>query len=314
MKSRETTTSLITPTLLAQIAEGYLPFSKTENLNFSDLESKEAQEHFQNVCKSSNARDALIGLSQLSPDASLPDLDLMSLLPEPTAKGFPQQCFGLQLLLDQASRILFHGVDARWQSGYFGPLGRELAGQWYALPEDQRPYKWQRWQALGVTSFSYWVATQTMWAAPFLHAEDLESQRIGLDLSEELRIAIEHHTGRKDTYRETRNITLKDDLIFLREVVKGPPSDEGESSISLPNWAFWWCMILDAHWPIIKRFGRYPYRNAILARVSTEEEKKWLDDTGHFGEASPEVVERIREDVEKGIWRPLDQKQDKDGL
>jgi len=311
MANHEPLRSLITPALLAQIAEGFLPFSKTEDLNFSDVESKETQEHFQNVCKSSNAKQALIALSQLSPDASLPDLNLMSLLPPPTANEFPQQCFGLQLLLDQASRILFPGIGARWQSGYFGPLGRRLAGQWYALPEQQRPYKWHRWQDMGVMSFSYWAATQTMWAAPFLHAEDLESQQIGLDLSEELRRTVEDRTGKKDSYRETMDVTLTDDLLFLREVVKGPPVDEGESSISLTNWAFWWCMILDAHWPIIKRFGRYPYRNAILGRVNTEQEKKWLDDTGHFAEASPEVVERIREDVEKGIWTPLGQEKDK---
>ncbi|RBR07082.1 uncharacterized protein FIESC28_10828 [Fusarium coffeatum] len=307
MTNHEPLTSLVTPALLAQIAEGYLPFSKTEELNFSDVESKETQEHFHSVCKSSNARQALITLSQLSPDAALPDLDLMTLLPVPTAKDFPQQCFGLQLLLDQASRILFPGIDARWQSGYFGPLGRCLAGQWYALPEEQRPDKWRRWQDMDVTSFSYWVATQVMWAAPFLHAEDLESQQIGLDLSEELRRAVEERTGKNDPYRETRDVTLKDDLLFLREVVKGPPVDERESSISITHWTFWWCMILDSHWPIIKRFGRYPYRNAILGRVITDEEKKWLDDTGHFGEASPEVAGKIREDVEKGRWTPLSQ-------
>ena len=305
MTNRESLTSLVTSALLTQITEGYLPFSKTEELNFSDVEAKETQEHFQSICKSSNARQALIALSQLSPDATLPDLDLMSLLPEPTAKEFPQQCFGLQLLLDQASRILLPGIDARWQSGYFGPLGRQLAGQWYALPEEQRPYKWRRGQDMGITSFSYWVATQVMWAAPFLHAEDLESQQIGLDLSEELRQAVEKRTEKNDPYRETRDDTLKDDLLFLREVVKGPPLDESETSISITNWTFWWCMILDSHWPIIKRFGRYPYRNAILGRVSTDKEKKWLDDTGHFGEASPEVAEKIREDVEKGQWTPL---------
>ncbi|KAI1050742.1 hypothetical protein LB507_009235 [Fusarium sp. FIESC RH6] len=311
MTNHEPLTSLVTPALLARIAEGYLPFSKIEELNFFDVEAKETREHFQSVCKSSNARQALIALSQLSPDASLPDLDLMSLLPEPTATEFPQQCFGLQLLLDQASRILFPGIDARWQSGYFGPLGRQLAEQWYALPEEQRPYKRKRWQDMGVMSFSYWVATQVMWAAPFLHAEDLESQQIGLDLSEELRRAVEEQTGEKDSYRETRDNTSKDDLLFLREVVKGPPVDEGESSISITNWTFWWCMILDSHWPIIKRFGRYPYRNAILGRVSTDEERKWLDDTGHFGEASPEAAEKIREDVEKGQWTPLGHEQGK---
>ncbi|KAG8666718.1 hypothetical protein FPOAC2_11839 [Fusarium poae] len=297
--------SVITPALLSQIAEGYLPFPKDKELSFSDVQSDETTEHFKNVCLSSTARDALVALSRLSPDATLPDLDLMSLLPPPNAVEFPQQCFGLQLLLDQTSRIFFTGVDARWQSGYFGPLGRRLAGQWYALPEDQQPYRFERWQAAGCISFSYWVATQTMWAAPFLHAEDLESQSIGLDLSEELRRTVEKYTGVNDPYRKTRDVTLKDDLLFLHEVVKGPPVED-EADISMATWTYWWCMILDAHWPIIKRFGRYPYRNAVLGRVSTEEEKKWLDDIGHFGEAPPDVAERIRRDVEEGKWAPLD--------
>ncbi|RGP69223.1 hypothetical protein FLONG3_7859 [Fusarium longipes] len=306
MNGHDTLSQGITPGLLAQIAEGYLPFSRDEELNFSDVQSDETEKYFKNVCESSTAKDALIALSRLSPDAALPDLDLMSLLPPPTAKDFPQQCFGLQLLLDQASRIFFTGVDARWQSGYFGHLGRRLAGQWYALPEEEQPYKFHRWQASGPTSFSYWVATQTMWAAPFLHAEDMESQKIGLELSEELRQTVERHSGVRDPYRETRDVTLKDDLLFLREVIKGPPVEEGEASLSMAGWTYWWCMILDAHWPIISRFGRYPYRNAVLGRASTEEEKKWLDDTGHIGEVSPEVAEQIRKDVEEGIWRPLE--------
>ncbi|GKU05907.1 hypothetical protein FLAG1_06702 [Fusarium langsethiae] len=309
MGNPEDLTSLITPALLAQIAEGYLPFPKDKDLNFSDVRSEETSEHFKKICISSTAKDALISLSRLSPDATLPDLDLMSLLPPPTSVDFPQQCFGLQLLLDQTSRILFTDVDARWQSGYFGPLGRQLAGQWYALPEEQQPHKFETWQAAGCTSFSYWVATQTMWAAPFLHAEDLESQTTGLDLSEELRRSVEKYTGVKDPYRKTRDVTMTDDLLFLREVIKGPPVEDGGADISMATWTFWWCMILDAHWPIIKRFGRYPYRNAVLGRFSTEEEKKWLDDTGHFGEAPPDVAERIRKDVEEGKWTPLGQEQ-----
>ncbi|KAF5246291.1 hypothetical protein FAUST_1408 [Fusarium austroamericanum] len=307
MGTHDALSSVITPALLAQIAEGYLPFPKDKELSFSNVQSDETSEHFKKFCISSTAKDALIALSRLSPDATLPDLDLMSLLPSPTSVDFPQQCFGLQLLLDQASRILFTGVDARWQSGYFGPLGRQLAGQWYALPEEQQPYKFERWQATGGTSFSYWVAIQIMWAAPFLHAEDLESQATGLDLSEELRRTVEKHTGVEDPYRKTRDATLKDDLLFLHEVVKGPPVEEDGASISMSTWTYWWCMILDSHWPIIKRFGRYPYRNAVLGRVSTEEETKWLDDTGHFGEAPPDVAERIRKDVEEGKWTPLGQ-------
>ncbi|KAL6924035.1 hypothetical protein FSHL1_001289 [Fusarium sambucinum] len=306
MGDYNTLSSVITPALLAQIAEGYLPFPKDKELSFSDVQSDETSKHFKEVCASSPAKDALIALSRLSPDATLPDLDLMSLLPPSTAVDFPQQCFGLQLLLDQTSRIFFTGIDARWQSGYFGPLGRRLAGQWHALPKERQPYKFERWKAAGYTSFSYWVATQTMWAAPFLHAEDLESQSTGLDLSEELRRTVEKYTGVGDPYRNTRDVTLKDDLLFLREVIKGPPVEDG-ADISMATWTYWWCMILDAHWPIIKRFGRYPYRNAVLGRVSTEEERKWLDDTGHFGEAPPDVAERIRKDVEEGKWTTLGQ-------
>lgn len=152
-------------------------------------------------------------------------------------------------------------------------------------------------------TFEHWVISRVMWSAPFLHSEDLESQKIGLELAEETRAAVETHTGVKDPYRATRDALLKDDLVFLREVVKGPPMEDGNISISA--WAFWWSMIKDAHWPIIEHFGRYPYRNAILGRESTPEEKTWLDATGHFSEAPPDIAARVREDVRKGVITPL---------
>jgi uncharacterized protein (DUF924 family) len=38
------------------------------------------------------------------------------------------------------------------------------------------------------------------------------------------------------------------------------------------------------HVDIIEKFGRYPYRNKVLARETTEEEKKWMEEGGdHFG-------------------------------
>lgn len=38
------------------------------------------------------------------------------------------------------------------------------------------------------------------------------------------------------------------------------------------------------HADIIERFGRYPHRNEVLGRRTTEEEQKWLDDGGEtFG-------------------------------
>jgi uncharacterized protein (DUF924 family) len=40
------------------------------------------------------------------------------------------------------------------------------------------------------------------------------------------------------------------------------------------------------HVKIIEQFGRYPYRNKVLGRETTEEERKWLEEGGdHFGTA-----------------------------
>ncbi|KAF5692011.1 hypothetical protein FCIRC_197 [Fusarium circinatum] len=310
MESHASLKSLITPDLLMQLTDAYLPYSKTEDLDFTIAQSDAFSGNFKKVCQEGKARDTLIALSHLSHNGMLPtpmELDLMSFLPEPSSPGFPQQCFGLQLLLDQASRILLTGIEARWQVAYFGLLARRLAGQWYALPHHLRPNSWQRWKDdVGATSFSSWVSTQVMWAAPFLHAEDLGSQEIGLELSNDLRQAVEEYTGTRDPHRETRHKTLKDDLLFIREVVKSPPKDD-EGAISMAAWTYWWCMILDAHWPIIARFGRYPYRNAAFGRPITKEEEKWLDDIHHFSEASPEDAKRIREDIEKDQWTSLGQ-------
>ncbi|KAF3766457.1 hypothetical protein M406DRAFT_256109 [Cryphonectria parasitica EP155] len=63
--------------------------------------------------------------------------------------------------------------------------------------------------------------------------------------------------------------------------------------------------VIEVHKPIIDRYGRYPYRNAIEGRKSTEEELEWIEKTDHFAEAPPAVAERVREDVKAGRWTPL---------
>ncbi|KAK7419936.1 hypothetical protein QQZ08_010639 [Neonectria magnoliae] len=244
--------------------------------------------HFKDACKASTARAALIAPSKLSLGGTIPPtLDLISLPPPPSSRDYPQQCYGLQIFLDQASRVLFDSIDGRWQSAYFGPLARQLAGQWYALPGSLRPDRWTRWRDDLV---------------PLLHAEDLDSQKIGLALAEETRAAIEAYTGTGGPYRAMRDALLKGDRVFLQEVFKGPGED---GSVSLSSWAFWWCMLKDAHWPIIERFGRYPYRNGILGRGNTAAEQKWLDDACHIAEVPREIAVRVRDDAKKGNWTAL---------
>ena len=49
----------------------------------------------------------------------------------------------------------------------------------------------------------------------------------------------------------------------------------------------------EEHTEIIRRFGRFPHRNAALGRVSTAEEQAYLrDDMNHFGQAAPPTVDR----------------------
>jgi uncharacterized protein (DUF924 family) len=39
----------------------------------------------------------------------------------------------------------------------------------------------------------------------------------------------------------------------------------------------------EIHADIIRRFGRFPHRNAVLGRTTTAEEQKFLDDGGFAG-------------------------------
>ncbi|OAA75797.1 hypothetical protein LEL_07785 [Akanthomyces lecanii RCEF 1005] len=311
MPAHDDLRSLITPGLLNFIVDAKIPHSRTEPLDFAEVTRSMSGSDFSEKLQSTTARDALIVISQMAPNGKMPsatDLDLMSFLPPPESPEFPKQCLGLQLLLDQASRVLFGGVDGRWQSALFGPLARRLVGQWLALPAEQRPETWTRWRDdAGVSSFDYWLVSRLVWIAPISHDEDLESQRIALELTEETRSMVEDRFGVKDPYRATREELLKDTLAFLREMPKGVPPKATDGSTDRATWMFWWCMILDAHWPIIERFGRYPYRNAILGRQSTEEEKQWLDATSHVAEAPPDVAEAIKRDIARGIWTPFGQ-------
>ncbi|KAJ2980663.1 hypothetical protein NQ176_g2512 [Zarea fungicola] len=160
---------------------------------------------------------------------------------------------------------------------------------------------------MGVASFDYWIVSRVTWLAPMIHDENIESQKIGIAMTEETRALFEERFGLTDPYRVKREELLKDDKVFLREMSNlGPPRDD-DGKVDRATWVFWWCMILDTHLPIIANYGRYPYRNAILGRESTAAENRWLDDTSHIAEAPADVAARIKSDIAKGIWTPLGQ-------
>ncbi|KAJ6482596.1 hypothetical protein C8R45DRAFT_1215352 [Mycena sanguinolenta] len=94
----------------------------------------------------------------------------------------------------------------------------------------------------------------------------------------------------------------KDDMSLDYWILLRPPSGEG---VTATTWSWWMLMLMDVHKPIIDRFGRYPYRNAIEGLDSTDEELEWIRKTDHFGEAPPDVAQKVKKDIAHGRWTPL---------
>lgn len=291
--------SVITPSLLAHIASSRIPHSKTEPLDFSQVGKESFKEGNFGTDIKERAWPALLALSKVGLD-SFPDP--LSLLPEPTSPDFPEQTFGLTLLLDQAGRMFCKGIDGRWSAGYFDVISQRLAAAARALPEEQRPDTPARWKKDAGASLDYWLIARMWFGAVWVHSESRENQKVALAYMEETRKIVEEATGKTDPYRETRDEILSNTTSFPAVYHKGPP--EGDS-VTLSDFTFWMCMLMDTHYPIVNNFGHYPYRNRILGRETTAEELAWLDEVDHIGEASAEVGERVKRDIEKGIWEPL---------
>ncbi|KAK8051901.1 hypothetical protein PG993_003286 [Apiospora rasikravindrae] len=243
---------------------------------------------------------ASIGLAYMD----MPHL-LETLLPPPADTSFLEQALGLQLILDQAPRKLLGGpLDDRWVYGYFGELSAALAQQLRALPGAQSPHNWARWK--DSVSLDYFVWARVWFAAPIVHHESLAHEAVAM--TEELRVIVESECegGARDPYRDLPDEARWDLYGFPRmlEARRGPSKGaNGKSSVTAG--CFWICALLDVHYPILEKYGRYPYRNSVLGRASTLDEEEWLQKAKLFKSPSPEVVKRIKADVEAGRWSPI---------
>jgi uncharacterized protein (DUF924 family) len=293
-----TLSSLITPSVLKKVAHARVPYPKDQPIDFNTA----GQEIFSDEYLERNTRDivwpVLVALSKLGL-SNVPDL--FSFLPAPTDPEFPEQCFGLVVLLDQGPRLFCKGIDGRWV-GYFDKLSYRLTDAWRALPAHQRPDSWARWRDEVGARIDHWAVARLFFTAPLAHGEILSYQEIAVTSNEHLRELIETHTGEVDANRAKREGILSDPLGFFRNLAIGPPKG---GDVTAQKFIFWLQMMMDSHYPIIKKYGRKPYKNAIEGRESTAEEVKWLEDVNHAGSAKPEVAKRIKEDVEAGIWTPL---------
>ncbi|KAM7220354.1 Bacterial protein of unknown function (DUF924) domain containing protein [Rhypophila decipiens] len=291
---------LLTPELFSCLVQARMPYPKYGSINFSHF----GRDIFLEDPVGPQVRDkvlpALVALSKIGLE-HMPDLTT-AYLPPPTDDAFPEQCLGLLLLLDHFPRLLLRGMDARWTYAYFGVISLDVARKWISLPADQRPDSWERWQRspAGSVGLDYWIGVRFWFGTPFVHSEEL--QDIAVKFTDETRRRVEQVTGKKDPYREKRDEIFSDIYGFPREYRNGPPQGD---DVTRESWTFWMGMLMDIHKPIIDSFGRYPYLNAVLGRQSSDEEKAYVEKTGHFGEVGPDVAKRILDDIKNGRWTRL---------
>jgi uncharacterized protein (DUF924 family) len=282
--------SLLTPTLFHQVLKNRLPWPKEKPLDFKEV--------FIYVFRA----DGELHQEQLR-EIAWPTLKVLSTLPPPESKNFPEQALGLQLLLDQGPRALFEDMDERYIYDYFQHVSKKYAQQLLDLPSAVRADSKKRWMEKLGASFDFWVLTRLWFIAPLIHAEVLADHELGEVMDEEVRVEVERFSGKVDPYRAKRAELAVDTHAFGRMYREGPPLENG---VKMDEWFFWMWTVIDVHKPIIEKFGKYPYQDVAKGRVSTEEEREWtIVFQNGVDKSNSEVAKKIREDVLRGRWTPL---------
>lgn len=294
--------SIITPLLLEQMWRARVPWPSTHHISGKELVTEFFSDDSRFSTAVQDAWPALKALSHAYGPGTIPDMT--GFLPSPEDPGFPEQAFGMHVLLDQAPRVLFKGIDGRWTS-WFDKVARSLYDYYYSLPERLTPWAADAWAG---STFEYWICIASEFNATMAHQESRGDQRISALRIEQIRRAVEDFSGHRDPARDGSSPPL--DEYSLVYVVTHVDLDQ---EWSFPKAAFFSFMVDDAHRPIIDKFGRYPYRNAIEGRNSTADELEWIQRTDHFAEADPEVAERVRRDNASGTWTPLGESEGGEG-
>ncbi|KAK7457764.1 hypothetical protein VKT23_010103 [Stygiomarasmius scandens] len=244
-------------------------------------------------------------ISQFCP--SVPE-DLVSgaYLPPVTDPLYPERVLALLFILDQAPRRLYNGsgMNARYTFGYFDAIVGALVKN--LISRDALPDSTEALMKLGY-SFEEAMIRKLNFYSPIVHSEDIADHDWAHAKTLEMRREVEDYSGKTDPARATRETDLKDPKMFFKLFTsEGPPDTE-----DFAEFMFWYYRVFDVHKALLSRFGRYPYRNTALGRVSTEEEVKFIEETGGFGRArlTDEEVERIRKQSEEGVWEPLNDKE-----
>ncbi|KAF5358576.1 hypothetical protein D9757_012962 [Collybiopsis confluens] len=287
---------LLVPSLFTEILDIQFPWEGNVDIAFA------SRYYFQGTPDNSRRvfdtlhHQALKPISSFGP--SIPDF--IQYLPSAHSPRYLEYTLALVLLLDQGPRTLYRGLDVRWTYDFFDVSSRKLVKQ--LIASNSFPDAIKSWTSLGY-SFEDAMVRKFWIYGPLIHSEDVEDHKFMEGKIEEMRRDVEKYAGVQDPSRQTQNRDANDTTLFAKLIRAGPPS-------TFTEFFFWLFRVFDAHYPIIKEYGRYPYRNDAQGRGTTEREKVYLALTKNFGRPALSLkdAEKLKNDKDKGIWEELSNK------
>ncbi|KAJ3015429.1 hypothetical protein HKX48_004594 [Thoreauomyces humboldtii] len=288
---------VLNPSLLDEVYRSRFPYDIVQPLKVQEVATLLLREDptlpvFYDLCF-----PTLLELSRHSLDRIPP---LITHLPPATDDTFPSQALGLVLLLDQAPRLLFKGIDKRWSASFFDPIALQLAKDLQALPWGSRPDNPARWPSL---HFPHILLRSMTFHFPLHHSEDYADHMLCHGLDESLRREVERRWNVRDPSRDTDRADAADVYAFAS--LAPSASDLSLEFEHVKEFFFLFFRILRVHEPIIRVYGRYPYRNGAYGRDPTGEELEYMVRTNGTFAVDKDTARAIREDVDAGRWTPL---------
>ena len=210
-----------------------------------------------------------------------------------------QRNMGMILTLDQGALHVCKGVNARYIFHFFQLITvhsvKKITHYGTAHLTD--------WEAAGVDKNQAILRSLTMIAA-LIHSENIEDHNHHQRLIDQLRKEYESLTKTRDPYRQSFAQDSEDIYLYLRMLEEGPPLGKG---VHMHDLVYWLMRYYKSHIAFLRHFGRSPFRNVAVGRDDAEGEVEWLRMHGvEWTEEDEMVREMIKEDVEKGRWRPLE--------
>ncbi|KAK8845642.1 hypothetical protein IAR55_006358 [Kwoniella newhampshirensis] len=228
--------------------------------------------------------------------------DLTQYLCPPMQYDFPIQSLGLLLLLDQAPRFLCQGRDARWTSSYFDVIALRTITKLLSLPWSLRPDNLERWTSLGY-NIEHATLRRLVLCFSISHSENWADHMLQHGLIEQIRRGVEEYYQVSDSFRSLDRSDAGNPHLFPRLITA---VGSGEAKIkTVADFYFYFFRVIRVHEPIIRVYGRFPYRNRAVGRDDTDMDREYMKATDGMFALDEKTAKYIRDDVEKGRWTPL---------